>query len=168
MANFISFGQSFFAKCNEISQMEISIWLIIFRETAKREKISKMTISIWLIIFRQTAKGNEMKSPKSGIPISLSAGQDVHGLRPDQQNHVPLTNCRPAPILQKSFQPFFNKMLGPTPPPPPPHTHTVGCDVLTYVVDSKSTGITRLDPAGRPHFRARLDLGAACCRHGMP
>ena len=126
--------------------------------------ISQMEISIWLIIFRQTAKRNQMKSSKSGIPISLLAGQDVHGLRPEQENHVPLTNCRPAPISEPSFQPYFNKMLGPPhtppPPPPPPHTHTVGCDVLTYVVHSKST-------AGRSHFRAWLDSGAACCRHDM-
>jgi len=39
--------------------------------------------------------------------------------------------------------------------------------VLTYVVHSKSTWITRLDPAGRPHFRAGLVSGAACCRHDM-
>ena len=75
-----------------------------------------------------------------------------------------MTNCRPAPISEPSFQPYFNKMLGPPhtppPPPPPPHTHTVGCDVLTYVVHSKST-------AGRSHFRAGLDSGAACCRHDM-
>ena len=39
--------------------------------------------------------------------------------------------------------------------------------MLTYVVHSKSTWITRLDPAGRPHFRAGLGSGAACCRHDM-
>ena len=55
-----------------------------------------MEFSIWLIIFCQPVKGNQIKSSKFGIPISLSVGQHVHGLRPKQENYVSL-----APVLQE-------------------------------------------------------------------